>query len=419
MIMDRARGFKAALALAALALVFAAPADAGGGQEQAQARVARLFQAADAAFEQGDFATALDNYFEVTTVSLDRSELARASVGLAVCYFSMNDRDGAARWIAQALEHDPKREPIDRIYPESFVALFAEVRDARQRAAEPARQEAQPEAPPAAPRPQEPPKQEPQAAPPAQPKTGIHLLGDTDWRDKWEVEAHISSWSLNPVKSLFESFVTDNLAEEVRDQVLKQLRKSYPLLVQTGYEETIVFDSEGSNYGFGVRFYPRGRKGGFSLELSVEKTRLKLMISGPVKQTYAPGGSSQVDSNGYIEASPFSTNLSFRWEFVPSWRVTPYFSCGLGLAALDGEVGYAWKGTFQYSGQEKVIEDDQVKTFVEAEEETDLNIPNIFVILHLGLGVKGEFVPGLSGIAEAGFWDGIMFRAGVAYRFNF
>jgi hypothetical protein len=97
--------------------------------------------------------------------------------------------------------------------------------------------------------------------------------------------------------------------------------------------------------------------------------------------------------------------------------VTPYFSCGLGLAALDGEIGYAWKGTFQYLQQERVIEDNIVKTFAEAEEEIDFNIPNIFVILHLGLGVKGEIVPGLSGVVEAGFWDGIMIRGGVAYRF--
>jgi hypothetical protein len=97
--------------------------------------------------------------------------------------------------------------------------------------------------------------------------------------------------------------------------------------------------------------------------------------------------------------------------------VTPYFSFGVGIAALDGEVGYAWRGTFEYLGQQKVLEDDLVKTFIEAEEEGDFNIPNIFPILHLGLGVKAELIPGLSGIAEAAFWDGIVFRAGVAYRF--
>ena len=417
--MDRHRLPKPALALLAAGFLCAGLAGGLAGQEQTQAqdRVGRLFAAADAALDQGDFATALESYYEITTLSLDRAELARASVGLAISYFSLNDRAGASKWLRQALVYDPGKELIDRIYPESFVLLFMEIRKEGTAAAEPAPQEPQPAAPPVQAPVREPAKLEPQPPPQEQPAGGFRLLGETDWKDKWEVEAHLSSWNINLIKSLIEDTLTDNLAEEIRDQVLKQLRKSYPLLSQTGYEESIVFDSDGSNYGFGVRFYPKGRKGGFSLGLSFEKTRIKLMIAGPVKQVYAPGGSSQVDSNGYIEISPFSTNLSFRWEFVPSWRVTPYFSCGLGLAALDGEIGYAWKGTFQYIGQEKVIEDNIVKTFAEAEEEIDFNIPNIFVILHLGLGVKGEIVPGLSGVFEAGFWDGIMIRGGVAYRF--
>lgn len=421
--MDGHRAPKPALALIAAGLLCAGLAGGLVGQEktQAQERVGRLFAAADAAFDRGDFSTALENYFEITTLSLERAELSRASLGLAICYFSLNDRDSARKWLNETLEYDPQKEPIDRIYPESFVLLFMDVRKERAALAEPAQQEPRPTAPPVqapvqAPV-QEPPKQEPPPAPQTQPATGLRLLGETDWREKWEIEAHLSSWNINPIKGLFESYVTDNLAKEIRKKVLSQLQKFYPLLAQTGYEESIAFDSDGSNYGFGVRFYPKGRKGGFSIKLSLEKTHLKLMISGPVKQTYAPGGSSQVDSNGYIETSPFSTNLSFRWEFVPSWRVTPYFSCGVGLAVLDGNVGYAWKGTFQYLPQQKVIEDTIVKTFAEAEEETDFNIPNIFVLLHLGFGVKADIVRGLSAIAEAGFWDGIMFRAGVGYRF--
>jgi len=414
--MERPRPSIAALALTAVAFLCAGPADGWGGQDQPQAReeVARLFAAADAAFDRGDLATALENYFEVTTVSLDRAELARASLGLAICYFSLNDRDRATSWIAQTLEYDPDKEPIDRIYPESFVLLFMEVREARSRPAEPRPPELRPETPPPAP-----PVQEPKTTPPTKPRAGIRLLGGADWKDKWEIEAHISSWSLNPVKALFESYVTDNLAEEIRDQVLDRVRESFPLLVQTGHEESLAFDSDGSNYGFGVRFYPKGRKSGFSLELSFEKTHLKLMVAGPVQQAYTSGGASQVDSNAYIETSPFATNLSFRWELIPPWRVTPYIVCGLGIAVLGGEVGTDWRGTFQYQNQQTVIEDNVVKTFIEAEEESDFNIPNIFVLLHLGLGVKAELIPGLSGIVEAGIWDGIMFRAGIAYRFNF
>lgn len=417
--------------LIAAAILGAAPPAGAAGQDafQAQERATRLLAAADAAFDRGELGAALESYYEVTTLSLDRAQLSRASLGLALCYFSMEDRESSKRWMRQALEYDPAKEAIDRIYPETFVLLFMSVRDERDRAAtaapEAPKLEAAAPKPPAAdvsrtepqaqPRPQEP------AAPPIQtpPRpTGRRILGETDWKDKWEVEAHLSSWSLAPVKGLFESYVVDNLAEEIRERVLDQLQGYYPALAQTGFEETIAFDSEGSNLGFGVRFYPKGRKGGFSLELSFERTHFKLMIAGPVKQTYAPGGSSQVDGSAYIDASPFATHLSFRWEFVPAWRVTPYFACGLGLAALDGEVGYAWQGTVRYGDQERTLADEQIRTFTQAEEEGDFNIPNVFPILHLGLGVKGEIIPGLSGVAEAAFWDGFMLRAGVAYRFN-
>lgn len=428
--MSRYFRFRVAVPLIAAALLGAVPAAGAVGQDalQVQDEVTRLFTEADAAFERGEWGAALESYYRITTLSLDRSQLSRASLGMAISYFSMNDRDSARRWIRQALEYDPAREPIDRIYPETFVLIFMEVREerAREAAAVPAPPQPEPQAPeppaqtpPEAEAPKAEPKPQEPAAPPVQapPRRQARILGETDWKDKWEIEAHLSSWSLGPVEALFESYITDNLAEEIRDRVLRQLQGYYSLLVQTGYDETIVFDSDGSNFGFGVRFYPKGREGGFSLGLSFEKTHIRLMIGGPVKQTYAPGGSSQVEGSAYIDASPFATHLSFRWEFVPAWRVKPYISLGLGLAALDGEVGYAWTGTFQYLDQQRTLEDDQVLTFAQAEEEADFNIPNVLPFLHLGLGVKGEIVPGLSGIAEAGIWDGFMLRAGVAYRF--
>ena len=417
--MDRHRLSKPARALIAFGLFFAGFAGELAGQEQTQAqdRVGRLFAAADAAFDGSDFATALESYFEITTLSLDRAELARASVGLAISYFSLNDRAGASKWLRQALVYDPEKEIIDRIYPESFVLLFMEIRKEETAEAEPARQEPQPAALPVQAPVREPSKREPQPPPQEQPAGGFRLLGETDWKDKWEIEAHLSSWNINLIKDAFESYVIDNLAEEIRDQVLTKLRKYYSPLYQTGYENNITFNSDGSNLGFGARYYPSGRQSGFSFALSFEKTHIKLTIAGPVKQTYSPGGFSQVDSTSIIEMSPFSTNLSFRWEFFPAWRVNPYFIWGLGLAALDGEVSYDWKGTVQYQGQEASISNSVVKTFAESEEENEFNIPNIFVILHFGLGIKAEVVPGLSGIVEASFWDGIMIRGGVAYRF--
>jgi len=68
-------------------------------------------------------------------------------------------------------------------------------------------------------------------------------------------------------------------------------------------------------------------------------------------------------------------------------------------------------------GLEDSIEGRDEKTFKEAEEESDINLPNIFPLFQLCLGARVEIVRGLSFRAEAGLWDGVMLRGGLGYRF--
>jgi hypothetical protein len=258
-----------------------------------------------------------------------------------------------------------------------------------------------------------------QPAPSKKPGSGMERIfpGVKDLAGKWEVEIHYGSWSLGPVKGLFESKIKDKLSEELRDDVSDKLRKTHTLLVQSNYEQTLTFDSGGSNFGLEFRFYPQGHEGSFSLGLSFEITNIKLRVAGPVKQEFSNGSYSQVESDGYLEAKPFTTNLSFCWDFKPSWRVSPYFVFGMGLASLNGNIGYSYTGNYYFNGAQEPVSDSEAKTFKEAEEEIDFNIPNIFPLLQISFGLRWEVHNGLTLRVEAGIWDGFVFRGGIAFRY--
>lgn len=249
-------------------------------------------------------------------------------------------------------------------------------------------------------------------------RQAANLVPESDgWLGKLEVEVHFSGWGLNAVKSLFEKSLTDEVGEEIRNELTKEIRKRHPYVLQGMFEQQLSFDSEGSNYGIGVRFYPRGPRGAFSIGFSLEKTRIEIALKGPLKQTYANGTSATVESTAYLKASPLSTNMDFRWDFMPSWRVTPYFVVGFGLASLEGTAGYAYTGKYVFDTLEDSVEGRDEKTFKEAEEESGINLPNIFPLFQLCLGARVGIVRGLSFRAEAGLWDGVIFRGGLGYRF--
>lgn len=237
------------------------------------------------------------------------------------------------------------------------------------------------------------------------------------WEGKFEIEVHYSRWSIDLIKGWFEDSLTERLGREIRDEVSSQIRDSHSSLIKSDFEEDLSFDSTGSNYGLEIRFYPQGREGSFSLGVSFEKTNMRLMVKGPVKQEFTDGTYAEVDSEGYIEMSPFSTNLSFRWDMMPKWRATPYFVLGFGLAALDGEVGYEYQGVYQWAGSSEQVENTEVQTLKEAEEDIDFNFPNIFFLLQMNFGLRVELIPYLHLRMEAGFWDGFVLRAGISLRF--
>jgi len=246
---------------------------------------------------------------------------------------------------------------------------------------------------------------------------GEAKLLDPGVKGKFEVSFHYSYWSLNPVKSLFESSLVDTLSKEIRQEIANQARAVAPGLVRTDYEHSLAFDSSGSNFGLEIRYYPKGRKGAFSLGFSLEKTSMQMSIKGPVKQFYNDGTYAEVEAEGIVAIKPFSSNLSLRWDMAPSWMVSPYFVLGVGIAPLSGNFDYHFTGTYFWAGPSETLEESESMSLKSAEEEMDFNIPNIFVIVHMAFGIRAEIASHLVFKVEAGVWDGFMIRGGLGVRF--
>ncbi len=252
--------------------------------------------------------------------------------------------------------------------------------------------------------------------------TEVPLIFDEGLSGKIEVAVYYGYWSLNLFKGLFEGELIDEISTEVRDEIISQVRgiRKGSYMVPTNYEQTFAFDSGGPNYGLEVRFYPKGREGAFSLGFSLDKTKIRLTIQGDVRQDFEDGSYAEVkDAVGEINLNPLFTNLNFRWDFKPEWKVTPYFIFGVGVAVLDGEVSYDWIGPYRWGVFEEEVGESKTMSIKEAEEEPDVdfNLPNIIPLLQLNLGVRAEVIPHLHLRAELGIWDGFVLRAGLAYRF--
>jgi hypothetical protein len=243
------------------------------------------------------------------------------------------------------------------------------------------------------------------------------LVFDEGISGKLEIEVHYGYWTLNVFKGLFEEDLTKDLSDEIAEEIGIKIVESGYDVNRTANDHDLLFDSSGSVYGLELRFYPGGRYSSFSLGVSIEKTRMKAVVEGPVTVQFDDGSFAEMDAVGTVDLDPLFTNLSFRWDIKPAWVVTPYFVLGLGFAALSGEVSYNYNGTYYWAGGSENYEDEDTRPIKEAEEDSDVNLPNILPLLQINLGIRGEIIPHLHVRAEAGIWDGLILRAGIAYKF--
>jgi outer membrane biosynthesis protein TonB len=413
----------------------------------------------DASFEKNDYPAAIESYFKAAALSTKPENLSRAYFGLSLCHFYQRDMAESVRWMRKGALVDPNKQITVDTYPKPFVDLFTQVlAEARAKGipvVSPVRVETPPakadtQTPPKKEEPvktieivpekiepakeEVPPKKEEQAAAIEEPKQeapkktvpAISVVpempaGQDFWTriaGRFELSVHFSSWTVTPVTSLFEGSMKDEFGEALQAAINKELNRRNPSLVKGPFTSDLSFDSEGSNYGFELRYYSRGWAGTFSLGVGFEKTNIKFSTTGTAKQEYVPAGVAEATASAEVQTKPFATHFSFRWEIgSPTSRVKPFITFGLGLAPLRGTFTYSYLGTYSHGGSQETIQDAQTKDFVALSEDIDFEIPKLFVIIQLDFGLKIEIFKGLFVLGQAGIWDGFHLRGGLGYRF--
>ncbi len=406
------------------------------GQTQEE-DAAVLLRQADDYYKKGDYKLAIGTYLEAAAMARTRLNLSAAYFGLSICYFYERDMASSVKWMRQTAQVDPEKPISDSFYPKSLrrslqlgprgsqgqgpagrgdgAGRARGPQAGRGRAGQERSRPDRPRPPPvsAPERAREKPAAEPSSEPAEEAGFSLAALFASG---HWEINVHASSWTVDPVMSLLEGRLLDELSEELQNQLVKNLGSSYAGLVKAAFTPSLELDSQGGNYGLELRYFARGWAGNFSFGASIEKTRMKLMMTGSATQTFTNGASAEVEATASLETSPFSTNFGFRWE-IGRGRLRPFVTLGFGFAKLDGTVAYAYTGSYQYGSNSDAIGEEETKTFAELSEDIDFAIPKNIIILQLGLGLKLDVIKGFSLLGEAGIWDGLLLRGGLAYRF--
>jgi len=218
---------------------------------------------------------------------------------------------------------------------------------------------------------------------------------------QWEIGTHYSSWGTG-------YFVTDP--------------EDYASDAFDAFGGPIEFDPNGHNFGFGIRFFPGGKQGSFSIGFSYERNYFKADLSGSYTETVV-GGTVTKTGSGEIDLTPHSFNLDVRWDIFPNSRVHPYVGIGLGVGPLNGDIAFTTITETNINGSITTETETEELTLKEAiekigeEQDEDLYLINFFPIIHLNLGVRGEIVDSVYLLGEVAFYDGFIIRGGLAYRF--
>jgi hypothetical protein len=232
-------------------------------------------------------------------------------------------------------------------------------------------------------------------------------------RGKWEVGLHWGDWKLSFLESYLEGVVEDAVGDELKEAIIEEHPEKSGL--ERRYYQDLSLDSTGNNFGVEIRFYPAGKEGSFSLGLSLEKTEMRLNLSGSASDEFSDGSYFNGSGSGKLLIDPISYHLNFRWDIKPSGRLHPYFSLGFGLASLGGYLSYEANGDF-YDG---VTEEFESETY---SDKIDLEILNHVkpritpIIVQLNFGLKYKVTDDFHFLIDAGIWNGFLLRGGVAFR---
>jgi hypothetical protein len=248
----------------------------------------------------------------------------------------------------------------------------------------------------------------------------------------FEISGHYGRWTLDMLGHAAVDLIDDASADGLKGAIEDEINTLYPNLVATQFQQTLTFDSHGDNFGFGVRWYPGGRRGSFSLGVSIEKSSFKVLPTAEVlMDLYDYSTVESATFGGVAEASALIKATSFlltlRWDIFPAKVIHPYLTFGGGISTAqaldDSTMSYHFSG--QLAGDTipaEMIEGSETKTLRElrdealADEETDFPIPNFLPFVQLNLGLKARLTRSLHLFVDAGIFDGFMVSAGVALR---
>ena len=255
----------------------------------------------------------------------------------------------------------------------------------------------------------------------------------------FEFGVHYGHWSLNLLKSAIEG-VVDDLAQQIKDKQLDKIKEEHREFRELTFANDFSFDSGGPNFGFEFRWYPAGQEGSFSLGLSVEKTTFRISVPSVSTtltledmKTHQLAGF-KATAGATIESKPLAFLLSVRWDILPTKRVHPYFTLGLGLAGesalLKSHMTYNFRGlltdsdgtqeSIEESGSKTVqqlMDEDKQRKIDEGLNEEPFKLPIHFMpFLQLHFGLKGVITKNVQALIDFGILDGFLLRGGIAIR---
>lgn len=257
--------------------------------------------------------------------------------------------------------------------------------------------------------------------------SGLHAQG------KFELNFHYGAWTLDVIRGAIEDTISESMEEGFKEAFLEEIQAEHPDFVESMYRHDINFDSSGNNFGFELRWYPKGYEGSFSLGLVVEKLTMRIgfpEVSARLELedqvTHETASFSGTVQDAEFEMKPLAFLLNFRWDIKPSWRVRPFLTLGFGMAgggALEeATVGYSFSGDLVIPGEPpESYQESDTKTIKEIKDEAenpeDVWLPSVIPFFQLNLGLKVVLTDNFHALVEFGVLDGFVFRGGISARF--
>ncbi len=247
-----------------------------------------------------------------------------------------------------------------------------------------------------------------------------------------EFNFHYGRWSIDILRPIIEDRLNEALENHLKKNFLEDIQADHPELVEKAYSQNVRFDSNGSNYGFELRWYPGGENGSFSLGLAVEKTRMRVALPELSANLELEETISHKIANFFGGASgeflikPLSFHLSFRWDLFPSSLIHPFITFGVGASgggALEqSTLTYTYEGRLKITGEpEERYSGGDTKTLKQLKDEREAEgesfpLPGFFPFLQLDLGLKAKLSRHFHLLISVGVWDGFLVRGGLSLR---